>query len=77
MPRRSRALGLLAQAAAPRYPFPWHKHRELSPGIWTVIGDMSLTKGEPLESCELAGCSGPKEGWRPPGSAGAHEASRT
>ena len=47
--------------SASRYPFAWHKHREISPGTWTVIGDMSLKPGPPLESCALAGCPRPKE----------------
>ena len=40
------------------YPFPWHQHVEIAPGHWSVIGDMSLTVGAPLESCAAAHCPG-------------------
>ena len=59
MPRRSRAPLIAATSPARRHAFPWHKHREIGPGLWFVIGDMSLIPGPPLEGCAVAGCLGP------------------
>ena len=58
MPRRSQTTRRPETGAGRRYPVPWHNHVEIAPGNWSVIGDMSLTVGAPLEGCAAAHCPG-------------------